>query len=325
MNLVWTWWGVPGTFGFVAAWCCAIVALRTAPKRELNRRLSLILLLEGTFSAGLIGVLFFFENQAIVTAIVTVGMAALFALPFQYLAFLAIALDSPLVVPFRTPVAKNVLNALSVGVATFVFARPELFFSDLYSPGWAPWNFQFVQIGQWAAQFQGIVYLFGLVAALSAFFRTEKGSVARNRAMWFAIAFGFRDIYAGVVQLLYPVIRPVPFWGDFIYNPGQALVFSTYTLLLAYAVLRSQLFDIDLKVKFVLRQSTVVAMIAGGFIVASEVLESLVPVSGTILNIAVAVAILIALRPIHRFALRLTDGLMSDVQNTPERWQRDSY
>ena len=318
MNLVWTWWGIPGTFGFIVAWCCAIVVLRTAPKRTLNRRLSLILLLEGTFSAGLIGVLFFFENQAIVTALVTVGMAAMFALPFQYLAFLAIALDSPLVVPFRTPLARNVLNAASVMVTILVFARPELFFSELYNPGWAPWNFKFVHIGQWAAQFQGIVYLFGLVAALSAFFRTKKGSVARNLAMWFAIAFGFRDIYAGIVQLLYPLIRPVPFWGDFIYNPGQALVFATYTLLLAYAVLRSQLFDIDLKVKFVLRHSTVVAMIAGGFIVASEILESLVPVSGTTLSIAVAVAILVMLRPMHRFALRMTDGLMSSVQNTPE-------
>jgi len=136
--------------------------------------------------------------------------------------------------------------------------------------------------------------------------------------MWFAIAFGFRDIYAGIVQLLYPLIRPVPFWGDFIYNPGQALVFATYTLLLAYAVLRSQLFDIDLKVKFVLRQSTVVAMIAGGFIVTSEILESMVPVSGTALSIAIAVVILILLRPIHRFALGMTDGLMSSVQNTPE-------
>jgi hypothetical protein len=318
MNIVWTWWGVPGAFGVIAAWCCAIVALRTAPKRALNRRLSLILLLEGTFVAGHIGLLFFFDNQAIVTALMTVGMAGRFALLFQYLAFLAIALDSPLVVPFRTPAARNILNVASVMVAILVFAKPGLLFSELYNPGWAPWNFQFVGMGQWVVQLQGAVYLFGLVAALSAFFRAEKGSVARNRAMWFAIAFGFRDIFAGIVQILYPILRPVPFWGDFIYNPGQAIVFSAYFLLLAYAVLRWQLFDIDLKVKFVLRQSTVVAMIAGGFIVASEILESMIPVSGTTVSIAVAVVILIVLRPMHRFALGMTDRLMSSVQNTPE-------
>ena len=318
MNIVWTWWGVPGTFGLIAAWCCAIVALRTAPKRALNRRLSLILLLEGTFVAGHMGLLFFFDNQAIVSALMTIGMAARFALLFQYLAFLAIALDTPLIAPFRTPVAKNVLNVASVVVAIFVFAKPELYFSELYNPGWAPWNFQFVGMGLWVVQLQGAVYIFGLVAALSAFFGTDKGSVARNRAMWFAIAFGFRDIFAGILQILYPILRPVPFWGEFIYNPAQAIAFSVYFLFLAYGVLRWQLFDIDLKVKLVLRQSTVVAMVAGGFIVASETLESMVPVSGTALSIAVAVVILILLRPMHRFALGMTDRLMSSVQNTPE-------
>lgn len=317
MNLTWTWWGLPGAFGFVAAWCCAVVALRTAPKKKLNRRLSLILLLEGSY-VPLIGVIFFIENPAIVYVMVQVGMAALLALPFQYLIFLALALDTPLVVPFRTRLARIILNVASIAVAVVVFARPDLFFSELYSPDWATWNFQIVGSGIWALQLQGIVYLFGLIAALSAFFGTKKGSVARNRAMWFAIAFGFRDMYYGIIQPMYPVFRPIPFWGDFLYNSGQALVFSLYILLLAYAVLRSQLFDIDLRIKFVLRHSTVLAMLAGGFIVASEILETLVPVSGTILSIVVAVAILMALRPMHRFALRMTDRLMSGVQNTPE-------
>ena len=107
-----------------------------------------------------IGLLFFFGNQAIVTALITVGMAARFALLFQYLAFLAIALDSPLVTPFRTPVARNVLNAASVLVAIFVFAKPGLFVSELYSPSWAPWNFQFVDMGLWAIQLWGAASIY---------------------------------------------------------------------------------------------------------------------------------------------------------------------
>jgi len=202
--------------------------------------------------------------------------------------------------------------------AIFVFANPHLFFSELYRPGWAPWNFQYEELGQRGAQLQGIVYLFGLIAAVSAYFRTRKGSVARNRAKWFAIAFGFRDIFVGITQILYPIFRPVPFWGDFIYNPGNAMAYSAYFLLLAYAVLRFQLFNIDLKVKFALQHSTVGALIIGGFIVGSEVLESLVPVSGTVLNIIVAIAILVMLRPMQLLALRMTNGLMRSVQNTPE-------
>jgi hypothetical protein len=98
----------------------------------------------------------------------------------------------------------------------------------------------------------------------------------------------------------------------------MALVYCAYILLLAYAVLRFQLFNIDLKVKFVLQQSTVGALIIGGFVVGSEVLESFVAVSGAALNIIVAIAILVVLRPIQRLALRMTNRLMHGVQNTPE-------
>ena len=318
MNLVWTWWGVPGTFAFVAAWCCAIVALRTDPRRTLNQKLSLILILEGVFVAGAIGLLFFFDNPTIVTALVTCAAAALVALPFQYLSFLAVSLDTPLVAPFRSRGATVLLGLASAVAAIFVFANPHLFISELYRPGWAPWNFQYAELGQRGAQLQGIVYLFGLIAAVSAYFRTRKGSIARNRAKWFAIAFGFRDVFVGITQILYPIFRPVPFWGDFVYNPGNAMTYSAYFLLLAYAVMRFQLFNIDLKVKFVLQQSTVGALIIGGFIVGSEVLESFVPVSGTVLNIIVAIAILVVLRPIQRLALSMTDRLMHSVQNTPE-------
>ena len=101
MNLVWTWWGVPGTFAFVAAWCCAIVALRTDPRRTLNQKLSLILILEGILTGGLLGLPFFFDNPNIVTVLATVGTAAMVALPFQYLSFLAVALDTPLVATWR--------------------------------------------------------------------------------------------------------------------------------------------------------------------------------------------------------------------------------
>ncbi len=318
MNFVWTWGGVPGTLAFVAAWFCAIVALRTDPRRTPNQKLSLILILEGLFAGGAMGLLFFFDNPTIVIVLVTFAIAAMVALPFQYLSFLAVSLDTPLVAPFRSRAAVVLLGLASIVAAIFVFANPDLFFLELYRPGWAPWNFQYTDLGQRWVQLLGFVYLFGLIAAVTAYFKTRKGSIARNRAKWFAIAFGFRDVFVGIASILYPILRPVPFWGDFIYNSGTAMAYSAYVLLLAYAVLRFQLFDIDLKVKFVLQQSTVGALIIGGFIVGSEVLESFVPVSGTVLNIVVAIAILIVLRPMQRLALSITDGLMRNVQNTTE-------
>ena len=318
MNLVWTWAGIPGTFAFIAAWSCAIVALRIAPGRPLNRMLGLILVLEGLFAGGMMGLLFLFEEPSIVVALVTIGSAAAAALPFQYLSFLAIALDSPLVKPFRSRIAMILLGFLSFFAVTLVFVFPERFFSELYRPGWAPWNSLLIDLGALNLQMLGIVYLFALLIALTAFFTARKGSMARSRAMWFAIAFGVRDAYVGLITVLYPILRPIPVWGDFIYNQSTAIAYSVYVLLLAYAVLRSQLFDIDLKVKFVLRHSTVVALIAGIFIISSELLETLIPVSSTALGIMVAVAILIVLRPLHRLALKMSDRLMKNVQDTPE-------
>jgi len=251
--------------------------------------LTLILILEGLFTAGAIGLLFFFDNPTTVTALATVGTAALVALPFQYLSLLAVALDTPLVAPFRSRAATVLLGLASAVAAIFVFANPHMFISELYRPGWAPWNYQSTELGQRWVQLIGIVYLFGLIAAVTTYFKTRKDSIARNRAKWFAIAFGFRDVFAGIGAILFAILRPVPFWGDFVYNPGIAMVYCAYFLLLAYAVLRFQLFNIDLKVKFVLQQSTVGAMVIGGFIVGSEVLESFVPVSGTVLNVIVAI------------------------------------
>jgi len=318
MNLVWTWWGVPGTFAIVAAWFCAIVALRTDPRRTLNQKLSLILILEGLLTGSLLGPIFFFDNPNIVRVLATVGTAAMVALPFQYLSFLAVALDTPLVAPFRSRAATVLLGLASTVAAIFVFTNPHLFFLELYRPGWAPWNFQYLALGQWGTQLMGIAYLFGLIAAVTAYFRTRKGSIARNRAKWFAIAFGFRDVFLAITLLLSPILRIDSLWSDFLYNPAVALAYCVFFLLLAYAVLRFQLFKIDLKIKFVLQQSTVGAMVIGGFVVGSEVLETFVPVSGTVSNIFVAIVILIVLRPMQRFALSMTDGLMRNVQNTPE-------
>ena len=318
MDLVWTWSGIPGVFSFIAAWTCAFFALRADPRRAINRMLCLILILEGLFSGGMTGLLFFFGNPSIVIAIVTVGASAMVALTFQYLYFLAVALDSPLVKPFRSRTAMILLGISSLLAVILVFAMPERFYSELYHPGWAPWNSQIIDLGAKALQLLGAVYLFGFVVSVTAFYTARKGSAARNRAMWFAIAFGVRDTYVGIAQLLYPIIRPIPFWGDFVYNQSTAIAYSVYILLLAYAVLRSQLFDIDLKIKIVLQHSTVVALVAGIFVIGSELLETLIPVSDTALSLVVAVVILVVLRPLHRLTLRMTDRLMKNVQDTPE-------
>jgi len=316
VGLTWTPWALPGLLTAALAWAGAIVVLRTNPHRSLNRRLAVLLSLEGLWMAG--GLFYMIEDPVIAYRAGAVAVAAMAALPFQYLSFLGTALRTPLVRPFRSRVSLTVLAAASIGAAAWVLLDPSSFITDLYSPAWATWNFRFRSLGQRAAQLHGAAALFGLVAALHAYGRARADSAARSRALWFAIAFGTRDLYAGAANLLYPVIRDVPFWGDFVFNAGQTSVYLAYVALLAYGVLRNQLFDIDLKLKFALEKGTVGSFFAAAFFTGDYLLERIIPVDGAVLGFVAAVAVAAVLRPIQKLADSFADRVMGRVEDTPE-------
>lgn len=294
----------------LAAWTAAVVIFRTGPDRVVNRRLALLLVVEGLWLGGALGVLFFLEGAAGVQAVSRAGTSAMVAVPFLYLAFLGAALPTPLVAPMRARWMFWLLLALAAGCAAAVLVRPAAFLSEPYAPGWAPWNFRLVSLGQTFSQFQGVVYLYAFVAAVAVYTRTQCCAPVRRQAFWFALAFGARDAYLGVTLLLYPSIRPVSFWGEFLYNPVEGLVYLVYVVLLSYGVLQAQLFDIHVRLRIAVRRSTLVALIAAGFFLAAELLEQVVPVDGVLLGILAAGVIVLCLRPLQRVVERLVDHLV---------------
>ena len=310
--MYWTWWGVPGTLMLVAAVIAAVAAFRTAPTRTINHRLALLLLAAGGYIAFGTGTLFFFRDRDIVHVHGILSTALNAALPFLYIAFLGASLETRLVRPFRSKRAFAILALLATACAALVFAMPDRFIS-VYRPTWAPWNFQRHEWGLYVNQLDSVVSIYALVAALVAFAHTQPGTAARQRAKWFAIAFGIRDVYSAIFVTLYPVIRPIPFWGDFVYNPGQACLYLLFLLALVYGVLSTQMFDIKLRVRFAIEQSTVGAAIALAFLVISELIESFSPVHGLVESLIVAVLIVVALRPAQRFADRFASRVMSGV------------
>lgn len=58
------------------------------------------------------------------------------------------------------------------------------------------------------------------------------------------------------------------------------------------------------------RKGSFVAMIGGIFVVCSEVLETLVPVQGELWGIAIAVIIILLLRPVQLLVLRMTGSVV---------------
>lgn len=317
MGLTWTLWRVPAFLAGLTAWAEAVIVARTAPERSLNQRLALLLFLEGT-ATTLGAVAFMIQDPGTFRVVEAAALAFMATLPFQYPAFLAVAVDSPLVRPFRSRTAFGLLALCSVVAAAWLLASPNTFMGRLYAPSWATWNFHFRPAGERLAQLVGLASLLGLVAALDGYRRSRPGTAARSRAKWFAIAFGIRDAYTGLTFVLYPVLRPIPVWGDLIYNSAWSLALFFYVLLLAYGVLRWQLFDLDLKLKIALKRSTVGAVFGVAFFTGSYLLDQVIPVNGALLGFLVSAGIVLALRPVQRFAEGLANRLMGGVQDTPE-------
>jgi len=301
----------------MAACAAAGVVFRTAPHRLLNRRLAGLLLIEAVFIGCTGGFVLLSGGPRAAFAIGALGVAAMAALPFQYLRFLGDSLETPLVAPFRGRVGGAVLVALGSVAFLLVLLSPQSFISEPYSPSFAAWNFQLIDRGMSAGQLLGVAGLFGLVSAIHAYLRTPPGSAARDRAKWFAVAFGTRDAYVGIMLTLVSVIRPIEFWGDFVYNSGVALMYLLYMAFLTYGVLRTQLFDLELRIKVAVKWSTVASMIAGAFFVGSEVLESFIPLEGQLLGLVSAGLVVAALRPVQRLSEKLVGQLMPGVDPTP--------
>lgn len=312
--MIWNWWGVPGVLVLLLAWSAAGVALRAAPHRRVNRQLAAVLTLEGLYGAGNFGLLFFVTEPAAAAVFARVGAIAMATLPLQYLIFLGVSLRSPIARPFGSRAGRGILQAATVCAVVAVIAVPQLLITDVFVPTWAPWNFTYIGLGLRVVQFHGIVSLFGLIVSVDAFRRAPPGSSGRNQAGWFIVAFGIRDAFIAAIQVLVPYVRPIPFWGDFVYNPVHGMMYATYVPLLAYAILRHQLLDIDLKVRFALKQGTVGALLAGLFLVASELIESVVAVEGAVQGVLIAVVIAAALRPAQQVAERLMVAAMPGVR-----------
>lgn len=155
--------------------------------------------------------------------------------------------------------------------------------------------------------------LYGLAASLHAVRRasTESG---RRRARWFALAFGVRDVLFCVLIIAYVV-----FGVQWVGAVAPQIATLLYVPLLVYGILKSQLFDIDLKIKWTLRRGTVAAIFLAVFFAASEGAAAFFEsrTGSTLAGIGAAALLVFIIAPLQRAADRLADAAMPRVQATP--------
>jgi hypothetical protein len=89
--------------------------------------------------------------------------------------------------------------------------------------------------------------------------------------------------------------------------------------LIAYGILRAHIFDIDLRIRWTIKQSTLAAAVVTIIYVLSEGASRLLSSElGSIAGLVAAGLVVFFLAPLQRFAERVASNAMPNTQNTPE-------
>jgi len=305
--------------GFLAliafAMCLSLAAVifRVGVPGSTARRLSLLLVIEGVtlFSTGYIDLflgpdlrsLSFYSVWVRAEEIVhTAGDCAMLAL---YPPFLAGALPTPLTQFFAGKRARLLLIIAALVLFFLVFLTPlEFGATALYA-------------------LLVLLFLYALVASIHTWHIAD--GAARSRARSFTIAFGFRDIcwgfaYGSAIWMIFAQEYAV------VDTDASGLPYIMYALgtlvavpLITYGILRTQLFDIDLRIRWTIKQSTLAAAIVAVIFVLTEAADRFLSAElGGFAGLIAAALVVFFLAPLQRFAERVATVTMPHTQNTPE-------
>lgn len=280
--------------GALAAWILALVVYFTAPHRQANRFLAVLLFFEATAQTSVgLGQLLSAASTPAGYGLQGVFLVSVVLLPVLYLLFLS-TLTSPLVAWLKPTRVRIGLGAVGLTAAFLV-----LLVSQPRPPG-SPRSI--VELTVFAVF--GAVAVFGLIVAASAYRRVEPGTLERRQAGAYLAAFGSRDGLFVLFFLLAFLGAATGFplgeqagWLP----PAATMLFVAF---MAYGILRTQLFDIDLKIRWTVKQSTVAAAFLAVFFVVSEGAAAFLGerLDSTYLGIGAAALLVFAMAPLQRLA-----------------------
>lgn len=309
--------GILGLVSIALCWALALVLFRVGPPGSTARKLSILLIVEGFVlaTAGFPDFAFgvspeFYANHPLYDLALFLlhflGDATMVAL---YPPFLAAALATPLTRPFAN---RRLKIAIAVGAFAIAIGTVALALNWGLMVG-IPVLYMMVTL----------LFLFALVASIDAW-RKAKPGIAKTRAGLFVVAFGIRDLF-------WCFTYGSSFWmsATDTFSPDNALfwivkvVYALGTLfavpLIAYGILRAHLFDIDLKVRWTIKQSTMAGLIVAIIFILSEGASTFLSEElGTIGGLFGAAVVIFFLNPLQRFAERVAASAMPNTENTPE-------
>lgn len=317
MALVFTWLGGYQAAVTLISLALAILLLTTRPDRFQNRALAVLLVMFGLMGFGSQGLIQLTDDRSLAYASAALLYALGAGVSFAYLAFVG-TFASPLARPFRGAFVRRLLLVLTVVAAVVAASRPEHFVPDLARfPGSAVWTHIPTGAGLWLWYVVAAVVVYGFFAAISTLQHAPAGGPLRKQALIFAAAFGIRDAWYVGALLAIP-LADAPWTAELIQYQFPSLTLFV-TGLLAYGILRYQMFDIELKIKWSIKQATIVGAFVVVFVLVSEGAEALLAGQyGPLAGLVAAGVLAFAFRPLERFAQRVADSAMPRVRDTRE-------
>ena len=300
-------WVVSLAFAGLALPLAAFILL-VAPSRAVNRTLSALLVAEGLMqgpTALLVGTPWGREHFA---GLLQIFFSAVIAAPFLYLLFLGYALDTRWTRPLRARPIQVAIAIALVGFEIIPIIDPTV---DVQA------------VARYALYGAAATATLGLVAALSADRRAEKGSVAARRARAYLVAFAARDLSfvlptlfltgGSVVTHFAPPLDAHFFstWGG-IARDLAALVFLAA---LAYGLLRVQIFDLDVKIHAGVKQGTIMTSFVAVYFLVNEMAQFFFQQAfGVYLGIGAAALLVFALHPVQQLAEKIASRAVPSAQ-----------
>ncbi len=296
---------------------------RTAPDPQVRMRFTALLFLEGvlvlTSSAG---PLLWIGSERIVRAGYLLHMVNDWLVVALYLPAVAVAIDSPLLRPFRRGPALALPVLVGVGGALAVLIRPEAFLVDLAASTPRRFGSPLFPVVSGAQQAGWLLltvsYTYGLLATILAW-READTSLSRRRAGALSMAFGARDLAFGGVFLYASLFFDGTPSSLFIAVQIAAWALMIYVAMTAYGIAVYHLFDIELRLKWTLERGTLAAAFIAVFFVVSEGAATVLSDRlGALAGLLATGLLVFALAPLQRSAERLASAALPAVQDTPE-------
>lgn len=306
-------------YAFVLHLGLASLVYFAAPYRLPNRILGALLFSNALYDVALV-LSFTLEYPDVRAAWATLGVAQVVTWAV-WLLLLGYVLDTPLTKPIRTRWGLTIAGVYFATLIAAMLYDASLLIGQV-NPGLvARWEFQPGPFYSIPLLLWFLFNVFALVAAVDAYRRTRKGTLARTRAGSLLVGFGSANLTNVLLLLLVRARGPERLTESEVV-PWVLLAIANVTVFsvaLVYGILKAELFDVRLRIRWTVGRGALAAIFVATFFIAGQLAENLagrlVGDQAWILGAVASGLLLFALQPLQRVSERIANTVVPNARS----------